>query len=410
MFAANVLDYRLSARARLPRFLFEYIDGGSFAEATLRRNASDLEALPLKQQILGGVGETNIETTLFGERLAMPVALGPIGLAGMNARRGEVQAARAAQAAGVPFTLSTVGVCTIEEVRRSVAKPFWFQLYVMRDRAFMHAMLERAEAAGCNVLLFTVDMPVPGIRYRDMHSGLSGGGPVARRVKRFAQALVRPAWAWDVGLLGGPHTLGHAAAVLPSNAGVEEFWSWMGSNFDPTVTWKDIADIRARWKGAIVVKGILHPDDARAAADVGVEGIIVSNHGGRQLDGALSSIHALPSIVKAVGDRTTVLMDGGIRTGADVVRALCLGAKGVLIGRPWAWALGARGGAGVAHVLSILEKEIRVAMALTGASTLADLNSGRLDLRSVQELGLTASNVIEDAPAPLQRISQIPRR
>lgn len=390
MVAANVLDYRIAAEAKLPRFLFEYIDGGAFAESTLAHNVADLSELPLKQHILGGVGETDISTTLFGQKASLPVALAPVGLAGLIARRGEIQAARAAIKAGVPFTLSTVSVCTLEEVRRSVEGPFWFQLYVMRDRGFMHAMLERAKAAGCTALQFTVDMPVPGIRYRDIRSGLAGGGPLARRLKRFAQILKRPAWAWDVGLHGRPHTLGHVASALGSKAGVDEFWAWMERNFDPTVTWKDIEAIRAVWDGPLIIKGILHPDDARAAVDVGAEGIIVSNHGGRQLDGALSSIRALPSIAAAVGERTTVLMDGGIRTGADVVRALCLGADGVLIGRPWAWALAADGQRGVTHVLKILEKEIRVAMALVGASKISDLSRSRLDLRNTAELGLTA--------------------
>lgn len=386
MLAANITDYRTLARKRLPRFLFEYIDGGAFAEATLRRNVSDFEDLAFKQKILGGVGETNIATTLLGQNLTMPVILAPIGLAGLNARRGEVQACKAAQAAGVPFILSTMAVCSMEEVRAET-EPFWFQLYIMRDRGFMQAMIARAKEAGCKALIFTVDMPVPGIRYRDMRTGFTAGGPIARRLKRFGQVLARPGWAWDVGLLGGPHTLGHVASALGERTGVEEYWAWAGRNFDPTVTWKDIAAIRQLWNGPLIVKGILDPEDARAAADVGVEGIVVSNHGGRQLDGALSAIRALPSIAKAVGHRTTVLMDGGVRTGADIVRALCMGARGVMIGRAWAWALAARGQAGVAHVLQILEKEMRVAMALTGATRISDLNPDRLDLRGLKELG-----------------------
>lgn len=386
MLAANITDYRTLARKRLPRFLFEYIDGGAFAESTLRRNVSDLEDLAFKQKILGGVGDTNIATTLLGQNLAMPVILAPIGLAGLNARRGEIQACKAAQAAGVPFILSTMSVCSMEEVRAKT-DPFWFQLYVMRDRGFMQAMIARAREAGCKALIFTVDMPVPGIRYRDMRTGFTAGGPIARRLKRLGQVMTRPAWAWDVGLLGGPHTLGHVASALGEKTGVEEYWAWAGRNFDPTVTWKDIAAIRQLWKGPLIVKGILDPEDARAAADVGVEGIVVSNHGGRQLDGALSSIRALPSIAKAVGNRTAVLMDGGVRTGADIVRALCMGARGVMIGRAWAWALAARGQAGVAHVLQILEKEMRVAMALTGATRISDLSPDRLDLRGLKDLG-----------------------
>lgn len=388
MLVANIEDYRRAAQARLPRFLFDYIDGGAFTEATLARNVSDFADLPIKQQILGGVGDVDPSARLFGQDLAMPVALGPVGLAGLYGRRGEVQAARAAQGAGVPFALSTMSVCTLEEVSRGVEKPFWFQLYVMRDRGFMRDMLERARAAGCTALLFTVDMPAPGIRYRDVRSGLSGGGPMARRLKRMAQIAARPAWAWDVGVRGGPHTVGHVSDALRSSAGIEDYWSWISANFDGSVTWRDIEAIRALWPGPLIIKGVLHPDDARAAVDAGADGVVVSNHGGRQLDGALSSIRALPSIAQAVGERATVLMDGGVRNGGDVLRALCLGAKGVLLGRAWAWALAARGEAGVRHMLSILDKELRVAMALAGASTLADLDRSRLDLRTRAELGL----------------------
>jgi len=220
--------------------------------------------------------------------------------------------------------------------------------------------------------VFTVDMPVPGIRYRDMRSGLSAGS--FRKVKRFLQSCVKPAWAWDVGVHGGPHTLGHVASALKSHAGVEEFWAWMGKNFDPTVTWKDLEEVRAAWDGPLVIKGVMDPDDARQAVALGAQGVIVSNHGGRQLDGALSSIRALPAIAEAVGDKATVLMDGGIRSGADIVRAIALGAKGVLIGRAWIWAAAARGEAGIAHVLQILDKEMRVAMSLTGAARIADIS------------------------------------
>ena len=381
MFAANVMDYREAARRRLPRFLFEYIDGGAFAETTLARNVSDLAATALRQRVMGGVGETDLATEVLGERLTMPVVLGPIGLAGLTVRRGETQAVRAAERAGVPFTLSTMSVCTLEEVAGAATRPFWFQLYLTRDRGFMREMLARAKAAGCKVLVFTVDMPVPGIRYRDMRSGLSAGGPIARRLKRFTQAMMRPAWAWDVGLCGMPHTLGHVTAALKRPAGVEEFWRWVGGNFDASVTWRDFDDVRSAWDGPLIAKGILDPDDARAAVAAGADGVVVSNHGGRQLDGALSSIRALPSVAAAVSDKAAVFMDGGVRTGADVVRALALGADAVLLGRAWVWALAARGQAGVAHVLSILEKEMRVAMALTGATRITDLDTSRLDLR-----------------------------
>jgi L-lactate dehydrogenase (cytochrome) len=325
-----------------------------------------------------GVGEVDLSTELFGQKLSLPVALAPVGLAGLNARRGEVQAARAAERAGVPFTLSTVSACTMEEVQRGTTKPFWFQLYMIHDRGFMREMLARARAAGCTTLLFTVDMPIPGIRYRDMRSGLSAGTAFSRKLKQITQVMARPAWAWDVGVMGRPHTLGHVASVLKDKAGVDQFWSWMGRNFDPTVTWKDIEAVRAEWNGPLVIKGVLDAEDARAAADAGADGLIVSNHGGRQLDGVPSAIHALPAIADAVGDRMTVLMDGGVRSGLDVVRAVASGARAVLIGRPWVYGLAARGEAGVSHVLDILAKEMRVAMALTGASRVTDLKRENL--------------------------------
>lgn len=368
MKAASALDYRALAQRRLPHFLFEYIDGGAYAEVTLGRNVSDLEAVALRQRILRDVSRITLSTDLFGQQLAMPVMLAPIGLTGMYARRGEVQAARAAAAAGVPFTLSTVSVCPIDEVAKASPAPFWFQLYMIKDRGFMRALLDQARAAGCTALVFTVDMPVAGTRYRDFRSGLAGAtGPLAS-LRRFGQAARRPRWAWDVGLLGRPHQLGNVAPVLGAKSGLEDFFGWVGSNFDPAISWADMDFVRAHWDGPLILKGILDPDDARAAADIGADGIVVSNHGGRQLDGVLSTARALPPIADAVGDRLTVLADGGVRSGLDVVRMLALGAKGVLLGRAWAYALGGGGEAGVAHLLQLIEAEMRVAMALTGAT------------------------------------------
>lgn len=369
MKAASALDYRELARRRLPRFLFDYIDGGSFAEVTLRRNVADLEGIALRQRVLRDVANIDVSTTLFGQKMAMPVILAPVGLAGLNARRGEVQAARAAQAAGVPFTLSTVAACSIEEVAEGTSAPFWFQIYMIRDRGFMRALLERAKAARCPALVFTVDMPVAGTRYRDLHSGLTGATGFAAKLRRLGQALRRPRWCWDVGLNGRPHNLGNVTSVLPpGTSGIEDFYSWLGANFEPGVTWRDLDFIRETWDGPLIIKGVLDPDDARAAADMGADGIIVSNHGGRQLDGALSTARALPQVAEAVGERLTVLADGGIRSGLDVVRMLALGAKGVMIGRAWAWALSGGGQAGVAHVLTLMEEEMRAAMALTGVT------------------------------------------
>ena len=368
MTPASIPDYRGAAQARLPRFLFDYIDGGSYAETTLAKNVSDLAELALDQRVLVDVSAIDMATTLFGQKLAMPVALGPIGIAGMSARRGEVQAARAAQAAGLPFTLSTVSVCPIAEV--AAVTPPWFQLYMLRDRGFVAAMIATACDAGCPVLVFTVDLPTPGARYRDVRSGLSGAPGLAGRLKRGAQVAVRPGWALEVGLGGQPLTLGNLAGVLGAKTPLSDFLGWIGSNFDASADWDDLAWVRSQWPGPLVVKGILHPDDAKAAFAAGADGIVVSNHGGRQLDGAISAVRALPAIRDAVGSGVTVLADGGVRSGLDVLRYLTLGADGVLLGRAWVWALAAGGEAGVAHMLGLLRAELRAAMAFTGRTRL----------------------------------------
>jgi len=372
--AASITDYRELARRRLPCFLFEYIDGGSYAETTLGRNITDLRDVALRQRVLRDVSNIDLSATLFGQKQSLPVALAPVGLAGMNARRGEVQAARAAAAFGVPFTLSTVGACSIGEVAAGSPAPFWFQLYMIRDRAFMADLLDLAEAAKCPALIFTVDMPVPGSRYRDYHSGLAGASGFLGDMRRAFQAVAHPAWAWDVGVRGGPHSLGNVAPVLKGKTGIDDFFAWMRDNFDPTVTWDDLAWVRERWKGPLIIKGVLDADDARRVADLGADGLVVSNHGGRQLDGVLSSTRALPPIADAVEGRLTILADGGIRSGLDVVRMLALGADGVLIGRAWAYALAARGEAGVSHVLNLMAAEMKVAMALTGVTRVDQLD------------------------------------
>jgi len=371
---ASVQDFREAARRRLPRFLFEYIDGGSYAEATLRRNVDDLAGLALRQLVLRDVSNLDLTTEIFGETWSMPVALAPIGLAGLNARRGECQAVRATERAGIPFTLSTVGACSIAEVARAATKPYWFQLYMIRDRAFMRDLLAQARDVNCSALVFTVDMPVPGSRYRDYHTGLAGAPGIKGAVRRAAQAMARPGWALDVGVLGGPHTLGNVAPVLDGRTGIEDFFAWMRNNFDPSINWRDLDFIRSEWQGPLIIKGILDPLDAVEAAELGADGIVVSNHGGRQLDGVLSTARALPPIAEAVGDRLAVLADGGIRSGLDVMRMLALGARGVLLGRAWAWALGAGGQAGVEKMLSIIEAEIRIAMALTGTTRISQIN------------------------------------
>ncbi|WP_121903884.1 FMN-dependent L-lactate dehydrogenase LldD [Sphingomonas sp. PP-CE-3A-406] len=371
MTIASTLDFQRAAKARLPRFLFDYADGGAYAEQTLRRNTADLADIALRQRVLQDVATIDLSTTLFGRQMPLPVALAPIGIGGMYRRRGETQAARAANARGLPFTLSTVGLCGIDEVRRATDGPLWFQLYVLRDRGFMRELIANAKAAGAEALVFTVDMPVPGARYRDAHSGMSGPRAPLRRM---LQAIGRPGWAWDVGLRGRPHRLGNLEPVLGNASGMNDYMGWLGANFDPSIQWRDLDWIRAAWDGPLIIKGILDPDDARAAADVGADGIVVSNHGGRQLDGVLSTARALPAIADAVGDRLTVLADSGVRSGLDVVRMLALGAHGVLLGRAWLYALAARGEAGVTQLLDLIEKEMRVAMTLTGVNTIAKID------------------------------------
>ena len=378
MIAASVEDYRELARRRLPPFLFEYIDGGAYAEHTLRRNIADLAEIALRQRVLKGVGDIDLSATMLGEPVAMPVALAPVGIAGINARRGEVQAVRAAQQANIPFCLSTVSLCPLAEVRAAAARPFWFQLYVIRDRTFMRDLIDHAVEAGCTTLVFTVDMPVPGARYRDYRSGLAGAPGLKGEIRRVFQAMRHPRWAWDVGLNGRPHDIGNLRPVLGESSGLKDYFAWIGANFDPTVTWRDLDWIRERWQGKLVIKGILDVEDAREAAALGADGLIVSNHGGRQLDGVLSTARALPPIADAVGDRLAVLADGGVRSGLDVVRLLALGAKGVLIGRAWAFALAARGGRGVAEVIEIIAKEMRVAMALTGCTRIEQITRDAL--------------------------------
>jgi L-lactate dehydrogenase (cytochrome) len=365
--AASVSDYRALAKARLPHFLFEYLDGGSYNEVTLRRNVEDLRDVALRQRVLRDVSSIDLTAELFGKRWAMPVGLGPVGLSGLYARRGECQAARAAAAAGVPFALSTLSACSIGEVAK--AAPLWFQLYIVKDREFVRDMIARARDAGCGALLLTVDLAVPGTRYRDYRAGLSGSlrGPASR----LGQVLARPDWAWDVAVRGRPLTMGNLEPLLGSNAALADLMGWVSANFDASVTWKDVEWTRDQWKGPLIIKGILDPEDAREAAASGADGIVVSNHGGRQLDGVSSTASALSRIAEAVAGRMPVLVDGGVRSGLDVVRMLALGADFVLLGRAWAYALAAAGEAGVAHVLKLIDAEMRVAMALTGCTNIS---------------------------------------
>ena len=363
----SVDDYRALARNRLPRFLFDYLDGGAGAEQTLAANAAAWARLALRQRVLVDVAEVDTACSLFGEACAQPLVLAPVGLAGLMARRGEVQAVRAAHAAGVPFTLSTVGLCGLDEVAAAARAPFWFQLYWLRDRGLVQALLAQAQAAGCRTLVFTVDLPVPGLRHRDTRNGLGVPGRGAR-LRKAAQVLARPGWLWNVALRGGPLRLGSLERHVPAARDLDAFREFIETQFDPAVTWADLAWLRARWPGRIVLKGILDAEDARAAVAAGADGIVVSNHGGRQLDGASATAASLPRIVDAVGADTTVLVDGGIRSGVDVARALALGARGVMIGRPWIFALAAAGEAGLATLLARWRQELQTTLALAGVT------------------------------------------
>jgi len=379
MRAASVSDFRELARRRLPNIFFEYIDGGSYAEVTLRRNVADLEEIALRQLVMRDMTKLDMTVETLGQTLKMPVGLAPVGMAGMYARRGETQAIRAAAGAGVPFCLSTVGVCSIEEVAATGTAP-WFQLYMLKDRGYMRELLARAKAVGSPVLVFTVDLPLPGSRYRDIRSGFTGGTPLQAMLTQLKDGITHPAWSWDVAVNGRPHTLGSVQGAVKEGKRVTDFLAWISRNFDRSVTWKDIDWVRETWDGPIVVKGVLDPQDARDAVKAGAQGLVVSNHGGRQLDGVRSSISALPKIVDAVGSDLEVYMDGGVRSGLDVLKALALGAKACFVGRAWAYALGAGGEAQVAKMLGTLKSELSVAMILTGCATLRDAGRELLDI------------------------------
>ncbi|QDH16560.1 FMN-dependent L-lactate dehydrogenase LldD [Swingsia samuiensis] len=377
MIISSPTDYRTAAKRTLPRFLFDYIDGGAVTEKTMRANYDTLQNLHFKQRVLTGVGNPTLNTEILGQNWSLPFALAPVGATGLYARRGEVQAARSARRAGIPYTLSTVSVCPIEEVARKAGGNLWSQLYVLKDRGYMKNSLDRAWANGMKTLVFTVDMPTPGSRYRDRHSGMSG--PIAS-LRQYLQALTHPRWALDVGLMGRPLSFGNIEAYKGQPMTMSDYMGFIGSNFDPSIRWQDLEWIRESWKGSLIIKGILDPEDAKDALRMGADGIIVSNHGGRQLDGAVSTTQALPAIVDAVGDRTTILADSGIRSGVDVARMIALGAKGVLLGRSYIYALAAQGEKGVSNLISLIAADLKVTMTLVGASTISDLTTSKLEL------------------------------
>lgn len=371
---ASTQDYRELAEKRLPRRLFDYIDGGAYSESTMEANVSDIQALGLKQLVMRDVSDVQTGTSLLGEDVAIPAALAPIGMGGMMARRAEVLAVRAADKFGIPFCLSTVGICSLEEVAAAASKPFWFQLYMMRDRGHVTELLERAKAVGCTKLVFTVDLAVVGARYRDVRNGMGGNvGAYSQLRAGLIDYLLHPQWLKDVALGGRPHTFGNLTQYVPKATTPADFAAWVNAQFDPSVTWKDIEWLRSVWDGDLVIKGVLTPEDALSAADAGANAVVVSNHGGRQLDGVPSAIKALPSIVDQAGDRLDVLMDSGIRSGLDIVKAVAYGAKGTLIGRPWIWSVAAHGSDGVSALLGTFKREMAVAMALTSTTRVDQL-------------------------------------
>jgi L-lactate dehydrogenase (cytochrome) len=359
----DIAEMKALARRRVPKLFFDYADSGSFTESTYRANEADFGGIKFRQRVLVDMAERSLETTMIGEPVAMPVALAPTGLCGMQHADGEILAARAAERFGVPFVLSTMSICSIEDVAAATTRPFWFQLYVMRDREFVAALIDRAKAAGCSALVLTLDLQILGQRHKDLRNGLTA--PPRLTAQHLAMMAMRPRWCWQMAQTRHRqfgNIVGHAKNV----SDLAQLQAWTNEQFDPRLSWDDIAWIRERWGGKLILKGVLDVEDARRAADTGADALIVSNHGGRQLDGAPSPIAMLPAIAAAVGERIEVHLDGGIRSGMDVLRALCLGAKATYIGRPYLYGLGAMGEAGVTRVLEILRNELDITLALCG--------------------------------------------
>ncbi len=367
---ACIDDLRVLARRRVPRAFYDYAISGSYGEETLRANRADLEKIRLRQRVMVDVDKRDLSTTVVGQKIAMPFAIAPIGLLGMQHGNGEILAARAAGEMGIPFTLSTMSICSIEDVAEATGKPFWFQLYVMRDREFIKSLLARARAANCNALVLTVDLQVLAQRHRDVRNGLTV--PLQIKLSNIIDVATKPRWIASVAF-AKRKTFGNIAGHVKGMENVNSLAQWTNEQFDPALNWKDVEWIKSQWPGKLIVKGILDIEDARIARDVGADGIVVSNHGGRQLDGAPSSISMLPKIADAVGSDLDILFDGGIRTGTDLMRALALGAKCCLIGRPFVWGLGAGGQAGVLKAIECLRNELAVTMALTGTRSVADI-------------------------------------
>jgi len=364
-------DLRLLHKRRVPKAFFDYADRGSYAEETLRANRDDLQKIKFRQRILVDVSKRDLSTTILGEPSSMPLILAPVGLLGMQHGDGEIHACRAAQAAGIPFTQSTMSICSIEDIAGSVEKPFWFQLYVMKDRGFIKALVERAIAAKCSALCLTVDLQVIGQRHQDIKNGMSV--PPEWTLSKLFDFAIRPAWVQGV-LQGKRRTFGNIAGHVKNTEDLTKLSAWTAAQFDTSLNWKDVDWIRSIWPGKLIIKGIHDVEDARLAAETGAQALVVSNHGGRQLDGAPSSIHVLPGIAEAVGDKIEIMFDGGIRSGQDVMRALALGAKSCMIGRAYAYGLGAGGQAGVAKAIDIIRNELLTTMGLCGVNTVAEID------------------------------------
>jgi L-lactate dehydrogenase (cytochrome) len=364
-------DLRRTAHRKVPRAFIDYAEAGSYAEQTLAANRADLERIKLRQRILFDVSNRSTKTTILGEPAALPLALAPIGLCGMQHGDGEILACRAAQAAGIPFTLSTMSICSIEDVAAAVDKPFWFQLYVMKDRGFIRALIERAATAKCSALVLTVDLQVMGQRHNDIRNGMTV--PPEIRLRNVLDIATKPAWALSI-LRGKRKTFGNIAGHYPGMESVTVLSKWISEQFDPTLSWEDVEWIRSIWPGKLILKGILDVEDARIAAKTGAAAIVVSNHGGRQLDGAASSIAMLPPIAEALGSELEILFDGGIRSGQDIARALALGAHACMSGRAYIYGLGAGGEAGVARAIEIMRNELDITMALMGVSNVDDID------------------------------------
>jgi len=360
-------DLRTLARRKVPKAFFDYVESGSYEQRTLAANRHDLDAIPLEQRVLAGVEHRSMQTSILGRECTLPVALAPTGLSGLIHPDGEIHACRAANAFGVPYTLSTVSICSIEDVAEATDRPFWFQLYVMRDRRFVEKLIHRAEAAGCDTLVLTVDLPVQGQRHADIRNGLSV--PPKLTVRNALDIATKPTWALGM-LRSKRRNFGNLEGHIDGMNDVKSMAEWTSRQYDPSLTWDDVRWVRSLWKGNLVIKGIMDARDARQAADIDVQGIIVSNHGGRQLDGCVSTAAALPAIVDAVGERVDVFVDGGVRSGSDVLKLMNRGAKAVFIGRAFLYGLGAMGGPGVTRVLELIRDELSVTMALTGRNSL----------------------------------------